>query len=64
MSAAWISDSVAQRIQVIRKGGKCNMADRKRVQIEADALGFHDVVIVLEEHPEAYLRYILTGSRS
>lgn len=63
MSGPVISDALVRQIHAIRDGGRYNMMDRKGVQVEADALEYYELVVFLEEHPEAYFHYILTGHR-
>ncbi|MBT9173152.1 MAG: hypothetical protein DDT21_01542 [Syntrophomonadaceae bacterium] len=56
-----MTDKVKEQILSIRASGVTNMFDVNRVQREAFACGFYELVLYLEEHKAAYSRFILTG---
>ena len=58
-----MSDTLVEQILVIRDSGKYNMFDIRGVQVEANALGYYELVVFLEEHPDQYSRFILSGDR-
>lgn len=58
-----LSDKIAEQILAIRAGGTSNMFDTHAVQAEADRQGFYELVIFIEEHKDAYVRFILSGDR-
>lgn len=63
MSGPLINDRLAEQILEIRKSGKYNMFDVNGVQVEANALGYYELVVFLEEHPGLYANFILTGNQ-
>ena len=58
-----MSDALVEQILAIRDSGKYNMFDIRGVQVEANALGYYELVVFLEEHPDRYSRFILSGDR-
>ena len=56
-----MNEKVKEQILIIRDSGVTNMFDVKRVQHEANRLGFYELVLYLEEHKDEYCRFILTG---
>ena len=56
-----MTDKIREQILAIRDSGVTNMLDVNRVQIEANARGFFELVIFIEENRKAYVRFILTG---
>lgn len=50
-----------EQILAIRDSGLTNMFDAKTVQRLAFERGFYELVLFLEEHPKAYVHFILTG---
>ncbi len=54
---------IIKQIMEIRASGKYNMFDGFGVQREASARGFHELVLLIEEHPDKYVQFILTGKR-
>ena len=58
-----ITDKIVDQIQNIRAEGHHNMFEIFGVQREAFEKGFHELVILLEEHKTEYVKYILSGER-
>ena len=58
-----MSDALVEQILAIRDSGKYNMFDIRGVQVEANAPGYYELVVFLEEYPTQYSRFILTGER-
>lgn len=58
-----MSDALIEQILVIRADGKYNMFDATGVQREAHERGFYELVVFIEECPDRYSRFILTGQR-
>jgi len=56
-----MNESVRMQILAIRESGVTNMFDISRVQYEAYARHFYELVIYLNEHETEYCRFILTG---
>lgn len=56
-----ITDTLKRQIVAIQNSNKYNMFDRYGVQREANEMGFYELVIFLEEHPEEYASFILTS---
>jgi len=56
-----MNDKIKEQILSIRASGVTNMFDVTRVQHEAYACGFYELVLYLEEHRAEYSRFILTG---
>ena len=52
---------IKEQILAIRDSGKTNMFDTKMVQILANADGYYELVIFIEEHKKEYVQFILTG---
>ena len=52
---------VWEQLMTIRQSGQTNMFDTATVQRLAYEQGFFDLVLFIEEHRKAYVRYILTG---
>ena len=53
--------TVAEQLEEVRQGGRCNMLDRPCVQAVASDLGLHKLVVWIEEHRRDYGRAILAG---
>lgn len=58
-----ITDKIAEQIMAIRESGLINMFDIKGVQRIANGRQFYELVALLEEYPEKYSEFILTGKR-
>jgi hypothetical protein len=56
-----MNEKIKEQILIIRDSGVTNMFDVKRVQHEANRLGFYELVLYLEEHKDEYGNFILTG---
>jgi hypothetical protein len=56
-----ITEKIMKQILAIRDGGSTNMLDVNRVQYEANARGFYDLVVYLNDHRDDYSRFILSG---
>lgn len=52
---------IREQIMEVRSSGKANMCDCNAVQVAANEMQFHELVIYIEEHREAYFHFILTG---
>ena len=52
---------IKKQILAIRATGKTNMFDTNRVQVIANANGYYELVIFIEEHKKEYVQFILTG---
>ena len=50
-----------EQILAIRATGETNMFDVATVQHIAYDMGFHELVVYLEENRKEYVRFILTG---
>ncbi len=58
-----ITDTLVSQMLEVRSGGAVNMFDASGVQREANERGLYELVIFIEEHRDAYSRFILTGER-
>jgi hypothetical protein len=58
-----ITDKIVEQIKAIRDSGEINMFDIKGVQRIAHGRQFYELVVLLEEYPEKYSEFILTGKR-
>ena len=56
-----MTDKIREQILAVRKTGRTNMFDVPMVQYIANEMRFYELVIFLEEHRSAYVRFILTG---
>jgi len=56
-----MTEKIKEQILAIRASGVTNMFDVMRVQREAYRLGFHELVLYLDESKAEYSRFILTG---
>ena len=56
-----MTDEIREQILAIRDSGLTNMFDRRTVQCLASDMGFHELVLYIEEHPHEYANFILTG---
>ena len=56
-----MTDKVRKQILAIRDTGLTNMFDVVSVQRIANDMGFHELVVYLEEHRREYAHFILTG---
>jgi hypothetical protein len=63
MGNTLITDTLVEQILAVRASGAVNMLDATGVQWEANQRGFYELVIFIEEHREAYSRFVLTGER-
>ena len=52
---------IKRQIIAIRDTGRTNMFDINMVQYIANAIGYYDLVVFIEEHRKEYVRFILTG---
>jgi hypothetical protein len=57
-------EKIMSQIRSIRDSGVTNMFDALSVQREANRLGYFELVILIEENPGGYARFILTGDVS
>ena len=56
-----MNETIRLQILAIRESGITNMFDLPRIQQEAYARGFYELVIYLNDHKTEYARFILTG---
>ncbi len=59
-----MTEKIKEQILAIRKTGISNMVDIRTVQAIANRMGFHELVIYLEEHRKEYVHFILTGEEN
>lgn len=59
-----MTEKIRSRILAIRDSGRTNMLDADAVQVIADDLDFHELVIFIEEHRREYAEFILFGDRN
>ena len=59
-----MNETIRRQILSIRESGITNMFDLPRVQQEAYAKGFNELVIYLNDHKPEYCRFILTGEEA
>lgn len=52
---------VREQILAIRATGETNMFDTNMVQVLANANGYYELVVFIEEHKKEYVHFILTG---
>mgnify|MGYP003595665385 CR=1 FL=1 len=52
---------IKKQILAIRDSGDTNMFDTNMVQVLANANGYYELVIFIEEHKKEYVQFILTG---
>ena len=52
---------VRKQILAIRASGATNMFDTNMVQVIANANGYYELVVFIEEHKKEYVHFILTG---
>ncbi len=58
-----ITDIIFQQIMNIRDSGLYNLLDIVGVQREAFERGYHELVILLNEHKKEYVEFIIYGKR-
>lgn len=56
-----MTDKVCDQILAGRATGRTNMFDLNMVQNIANEMQFYELVVFIEEHRDAYVRFILTG---
>ena len=56
-----MTDKIKEQILAVRGTGLTNMFDVSTVQRIANDMGFHELVVYLEEHRREYAHFILTG---
>lgn len=59
-----MTEKIKEQILAIRKTGISNMFDIRTVRAIANRMGFHELVIYLEEHRKEYVHFILTGEEN
>jgi hypothetical protein len=52
---------IREQIMEIRNSGATNMFDTNMVQVIANANGYYELVVFIEEHKKEYVHFILTG---
>ncbi len=58
-----LTDKIVGRILDIRESGLYNMFSIQEVQREAHERGYYELVMLLEEHKDIYVEFILSGKR-
>jgi hypothetical protein len=58
-----MTDKVVKQIMAIRNTGETNMFDTRRVSQLAYEKGYDALVVFIEKHRDAYVRFILTGEK-
>lgn len=56
-----MTNKVRDQILAVRATGRTNMFDLNMVQNIANEMQFYELVVFIEEHRDAYVRFILTG---
>ena len=56
-----MNKTVRKQILAIRDTGETNMFDTNRVQVLANARGYYELVMFIEEHKKEYVNFIITG---
>lgn len=56
-----MNKKIKEQILAVRDTGETNMFDVVTVQRIAYDMGFHELVVYLEENRKEYVRFILTG---
>lgn len=56
-----MTEKVRDQILAVRATGRTNMFDLNMVQVIANEMDFYELVVFIEEHKDAYVRFILTG---
>lgn len=56
-----ITEKLKEQIETVRQTGLVNMLDARRVQQLAHEMNLYDLVIFIEEEPQEYFDFILTG---
>ena len=56
-----MTEKIKKQILAVRDTGLTNMFDANAVQRIANDMGFHELVVYLEEHRREYAHFILTG---
>lgn len=62
-SQQYISDKLADQINVVKDSRVINMFDMNGVQREAQRRGYYDLVLLVSGHPRQYVDFILTGKQ-
>ncbi len=56
-----IRKNIKEQLLAVRDTGETNMFDANAVQCIASRMGFHELVVFIEEYRQAYLNAIYTG---
>lgn len=56
-----MTERMKEQIMAIRDSGETNMLDYKTVQGIAYREGYYELVVYIEDYPERYVSFILTG---
>ena len=56
-----ITEKLKEQIETVRQTGLVNMLDARRVQQLANEMNLYHLVIFIEEEPQEYFDFILTG---
>ena len=59
----YVDDKVFEQAMEIRSSGVCNMLSVREVQYYANERNFFDLVCYIEDHPQDFFHFILTGER-
>lgn len=57
-----MNDQLKSEIEEIRETGLCNMFDTPFVQRLAFDRNYYDLVLFIEDHPNAYFHFVMTGA--
>ena len=56
-----VTEKLKEQIETVRQTGLVNMLDARRVQQLANEMNLYHLVIFVEEEPQEYFDFILTG---
>ena len=59
----YVDDKVFEQAMEIRSSGVCNMLSVREVQYYANERGFYELVCYIEDAPQDFFHFILTGER-
>ena len=59
-----MTEVIKKQILDIRDSGETNMFDISRVKIISLRKGYFELLVFLENNPNAYVRFILTGEEN
>ena len=56
-----MTKKIRDQIMAVRDSGETNMFDMRHVQVIASRLKLYDLIIYIQDNPEEYFHFILTG---